>query len=154
MCPVIQEDLLVVLGGGGILDDDSGVAVAQDTFTRPVHAGYDDNFVIEDEAFVVNIVLNLHVVEIYAGCLKGIKPALRGLKFTQDYFHVQTDIDLGSDRVDQFRKLGISRIAGWMDVLKLDVKRLLHGVNEIQDCRLVDTWIGRQEGSNGDWFRY
>ena len=49
--PIIKKDLLVIRRGRGDVDDDSGVAIAQDAFPRPVHARNDHYLVIEYESF-------------------------------------------------------------------------------------------------------
>ena len=119
--PIIEKYLFIISGSSGIVDDDPGIAVAQDAFARPVHARDDDLLMVKDEPFVVNVVLDFDLVEIYSRRLEGFQPTLQLLKLTQDDSHILASIDLGGHGVDQVREFGIGGIAAWAYVLELNI---------------------------------
>src|SRR5262249_54986376 len=67
--PVVHEDLLEVLRDRGVLDDDPGVAVAEDAVARPVFTADEHGGAVADDAFVVDALLCPHLAEVEAQCL-------------------------------------------------------------------------------------
>lgn len=148
MRPVVEEDLLVVGRDVGVVDDDSGVAVLEDACAGPVLAADQDAGPVDDDAFVVDIVLEFDGVDdVDAESLELFEES-GGLELAHDDFHVDAGCVPISDDVDELLEggCGLGRCLGELDVLELQVEGALGAGDQFGDGSDVVAGVGVSSG--------
>lgn len=85
--PVVNENLLPVFRCILVIDDEGGVAVANDAVTGPVLAADGDDLRIDNNALVVDVGLNARVRKVDPGALQQLE-LVDGLVLTHDQAYV------------------------------------------------------------------
>jgi len=70
--PVVEKNVFLVLGGRGVVNDDSGIAIVQNALAGPVHAGDHNLLVVEYESFVVDFVLYFYIAKVHTRRLERL----------------------------------------------------------------------------------
>jgi hypothetical protein len=72
--PVVEKNVFVVLGGRGVVNDDSGITIVQNALAGPVQARDHNLLVVEYESLVVDFVLYFYIVKVHTRRLEASSP--------------------------------------------------------------------------------